>query len=118
MVVDKLMLLISLMNDVKNMLHVVEKNVQEYGVKAYIIGLSTEIEDLECFADGCRVGDVRILRDGRVERLIGSDWCRVNESYVEDVLTKYEEGIDRTIKSLMELRDLLSVLVATMKLVK
>jgi hypothetical protein len=118
MVVDKLMVLMSLMNDVKNMLHVIEKSVREYGIKAYIIGLSTEIGDLECFADGCRMGDIRILNDGRVERLIGSDWCRVNESYVEEVLTKYEEGVDRAIKSLMELRDLLSVLVATMKLVQ
>jgi hypothetical protein len=117
MVVDKLIMLMSLVNDVKSMLYAIEKKVWEYGVRAYIIGISAEIGDLECFADGCRVGDIRVLNDGRVEKLIGSDWCKVNESYVEEALAKYEDGVDRAIKSLMELRDLLSVLVATMKLV-
>jgi hypothetical protein len=118
MVVDKLIMLMSLMNDVKSMLHVIEKSVREYGIKAYIIGLSTEIGDLECFADGCRVGDILILSNGKVEKLMGTSWCEVNKSYAEEVLIKYEEGIDRAIKSLMELRDLLSMLVATMKLVQ
>jgi hypothetical protein len=122
-VIDKLLKLMSLLRDVNRVLYEVVRLAQSYGVDVYLIGGKVKLADnLECYMDVCLLKTqdylIRVHEDGSIDKMprLGLDIVKASRDEVEDALARYEERVNTAIKSLRELREILAIVAATMKL--
>ena len=122
-VIDKLLKLMSLLRDINVVLIEVVRLAQSYGVDVYLIGGKVKLADnLECYMDMCLLKTqdylIRVHEDGSIDKVprLGLDIVKASRDEVEDALARYEERVNTAIKSLRELREILAIVAATMKL--
>jgi len=122
-VIDKLQKLMSLLRDINVVLIEVVRLAQSYGVDVYLIGGKVKLADnLECYMDMCLLKTqdylIRVHEDGSIDKVprLGLDIVKASRDEVEDALARYEERVNTAIKSLRELREILAIVAATMKL--
>ena len=121
--IDKLQKLMSLLRDINVVLIEVVRLAQSYGVDVYLIGGKVKLADnLECYMDMCLLKTqdylIRVHEDGSIDKVprLGLDIVKASRDEVEDALARYEERVNTAIKSLRELREILAIVAATMKL--
>jgi hypothetical protein len=122
-VIEKLLELMNLLRDVNEMLKSMTKLARAHGVEVYVIGGCVKFsEDFKCFSDMCifttRDSSLRVHADGSVDKVVktSTEIVKASRGEFEDAVAQYKDRVYKAVKSLRELREILKVATATVRL--